>query len=63
MPIITYIGVVFPFMESLSFMFLDDFEGNANISVAIESGSTVQRLLRLSAVVVVRRSTAVMSMG
>ena len=50
-------------MESLSFLFLDYFEGNANISVAIESGSTVQRLLRLSAVVVVRRSTAVMSMG
>ena len=25
----------------LSFLFLDDFEGNANISVAIKSGSTV----------------------
>ena len=46
MPIILYIGVVFSFMRSLSldryhFLFLDDFEGNANISVAIKSGSTV----------------------
>ena len=28
-------------IRSLSFLFLDDFEGNANISVAIKSGSTV----------------------
>ena len=28
--------------RSLSFLFLDDFEGNANISVAIKSGSTVK---------------------
>ena len=28
-------------ISSLSFLFLDDFEGNANISVAIKSGSTV----------------------
>ena len=28
-------------VRSLSFLFLDDFEGNANISVAIKSGSTV----------------------
>ena len=28
-------------VRSLSFIFLDDFEGNANISVAIKSGSTV----------------------
>ena len=34
-------GVVFPFMGSLSFLFLDDFERNARISVAIKSGSTV----------------------
>ena len=27
--------------RSLSLLFLDDFEGNANISVAIKSGSTV----------------------
>ena len=36
-----YIGVVFPFKRSLSFLFLHDFEGNASISVAIEYGSTV----------------------
>ena len=28
-------------VKLLSFLFLDDFEGNANISVAIKSGSTV----------------------
>ena len=28
-------------VRSLSFLFLDDFEGNANISAAIKSGSTV----------------------
>ena len=28
-------------VRSLSFLLLDDFEGNANISVAIKSGSTV----------------------
>ena len=28
-------------VRSLSFSFLDDFEGNANISVTIKSGSTV----------------------
>ena len=32
-PIIPYIGVVFPFMTSLSSLFLDNFEGNANISL------------------------------
>ena len=42
MLIIPYTGVFFPFMGSLSFLFLDDFEGNANISVSIKSGSTVQ---------------------
>ena len=41
MPIIPYVGVVFPFMGSLSFLFLDDFKGNTNVSVAINSGSTV----------------------
>ena len=41
MPIIPYIGVVFPFMGSLSFLFLDDFEGNSYISVTIKFGSTV----------------------
>ena len=46
MPIIPYLGVCPPIygtaiIRSLSFLFLDDFEGNANISVAIESGSTV----------------------
>ena len=40
-PIIPYIEVAFPFMGWLSFLFLDDFEGNADISVAIKSGSTV----------------------
>ena len=40
-PIMPYIGVVFPFMGSLSFLFFVDFEGNANISVAIKSGFTV----------------------
>ena len=29
----------------LSFLFLDDFEGNANISVAIKSGFTVHFML------------------
>ena len=28
-------------IRSLSFLFLDDFEGNANTSVVIKSGSTV----------------------
>ena len=41
MPIIPYLGVVFPFMGLLSFLFVDDFEGNANISAAIKSSSTV----------------------
>ena len=41
MPIITYIGIVLSFMGSLPFLFVDDFEGSANISVAIKSGSTV----------------------
>ena len=45
MPIIPYIGVVFPFMGSLSFLFLVDFEGNAAISVAIKSSSTVTETL------------------
>ena len=40
-PIISYIGVVFPFMGLISFLFLDDFEENGNISVAIESGFAV----------------------
>ena len=41
MPIISYTGVVFPFVGSPSFWFLDNFEENANISVAIKSSSTV----------------------
>ena len=45
MSIMPYIGVVFSFVgslvRSLSFLFLDDFEGKANISIAIKSGSTV----------------------
>ena len=40
-PIIPYKGVVFPFMGSLSGLFLDALEGNANISAAIKSSSTV----------------------
>ena len=36
-----YIGVVFSFNRPLSLDHCDDFEGNANISVAIKSGSTV----------------------
>ena len=43
MLIIPFIEVVFPFMESLSFLFLDDFERNANISVTIKSGSTISK--------------------
>ena len=35
------IGVVFSFMEPLPFLLLDSFEGGANISAAIKSGSTV----------------------
>ena len=31
-------------MESLSFLFLDDFEGNANFSVAIEFCSRVTKM-------------------
>ena len=47
-PIMPYVGVVFPFMGSLSlhcyhFYFLMT-EGNANISVAIEFGSTAAYL-------------------
>ena len=38
-------------IRSLSFLFLDDFKGNANISVAIRSGSTV---LRYRALVVLK---------
>ena len=33
-------------VRSLSFLFLDDFEGNTNISVAIEFNSTVRVLCR-----------------
>ena len=33
-------------IATLSFLFLDDFEGNANTSVAIKSGSTVCRTVR-----------------
>ena len=39
--VILCIGIVFPFMGSLSFLFLDDLKGNADIFVAIKSGSTV----------------------
>ena len=45
MLIITIIGVVFSFIGSLSCLFLDDFEGNPNISVAIKSGSTVPGMM------------------
>ena len=41
MPVIPYIGVVFSFMRSLSFLFLDDFEENPNIYVAMKSGFTI----------------------
>ena len=46
MPIIPHIGVVFSYMRSLSldryhFLFLDNFEGNTNISVTIKSASMV----------------------
>ena len=47
MPNIPYIGVVFSFMGWLSlgsYHFLDDSEGNANVSVAIKSGSTVTQI-------------------
>ena len=33
-------------IRSLPFLFPDDFEGNANISVAIKSGSTVSTVKR-----------------
>ena len=36
-------------IRSLSFLFLDGFEGNANISVAIKSGSTVAASLSRAA--------------
>ena len=39
--IIPYIGVIFSFMGSLSFLFLDDFDATANSSVTIKSSSTV----------------------
>ena len=42
-PIIPHIGVVFPLFGWLSFLFLGEFEGNTNISVAVKSGSTVGR--------------------
>ena len=42
-----YVGVVFPFMGSLLLdryhFILDDFEGNANINVAIKSSSTLSK--------------------
>ena len=34
-------------LDRYHFLFLDDFEGNANISVAVKSGSTVFNLLIL----------------
>ena len=37
-PIVAYLGVVFPFIGLLSFLFFDDLEGIASISVAIKSG-------------------------
>ena len=37
---------------SLSFLYLHDFEGNADISVAIKSGSTVCTVFIISPVVV-----------
>ena len=40
-PIIPYIGVVFSFMGSPSYLFPEDFIGNANICVAIKSSSMV----------------------
>ena len=39
-------------MGSLSFLFLDDLEGNANIYVAIKSGSTVQEAISEYAIVI-----------
>ena len=41
MPIIPHIGVVFSYVEWLSFWFLDGIEESANIFAAIKSGSTV----------------------
>ena len=35
-------------MGSLSFLFLANFDGNANISVAIKSGSTVMLIKQLA---------------
>ena len=40
-------------VRSLSFLSLDDFEGNANISVAIKSGSTVVVVLALVVLLIV----------
>ena len=37
-------------IRSLSFWFLDYFEGNTNISVAIKPGSTVSMLVRQSSI-------------
>ena len=56
--IISYIGVVFSFMRSLSFLFLDDYEGDANISVRIKSGSTVFHLSEVSVICVWSSVTA-----
>ena len=46
MLILPFIGVVFsffgvPIFRSLSFLYIDQFEGNADISAAIKSGSAV----------------------
>ena len=45
-----YIGVVFLFARMRSFLFLDDFEGNTNISLAAQSSSAVHifKMLYLS---------------
>ena len=48
MPIIPYIGVVFPFIGSRSYLFLDDFEGHANNSIAIKSSSAVVEVRKFS---------------
>ena len=38
-------------VRSLSFLFLDDFEGNANISVAIKSLSAVSNIFNFGVII------------
>ena len=39
-PVLPYIGVVFPLLGPPPFLFLDEFEGSSNVSIAIKCSST-----------------------